>query len=490
VGSGDHQATPLTLEIIKAQAERALEKMHDKRLALADKLSSQGGINAFSANADAHARTQRCHGTNDAVENKFASADYILRTYRNSLIINVSGIVQQRTAHDFDRPLRIISDRRKRKATVEGQLEAETQAAGFFWSVLTDELRASLVEWARHKVGGARSNAREEKLAHDTEKLARREESLQRQLNTAVDRYAAALELYDAWKSQGVRDKTQLTKVLKGKSASEKLKELRLQIEMRTVGCGWTQFQVQWSYDPDQKEETVKAWTQLLLSDILPHEMALRTKKQLPAAAAPPQVSPRVSKELGTADADALLIEAAAMFNVDRLLERAQAERLRREAAGISDSVEARQQGEAPAFDTNLVGKWLEVCWPYKDKDGKTVKIWASGKVKRVADGLTDTRSARAKKILPAGALLWTWDADAEYNEAAGEQWLVLLPEKWNKHVQYAWRFDPRELVAQGSAVPPPRAPWVDSEPGEEEFLDWEPHVESEECDESWIRRI
>ena len=67
--------------------------------------------------------------------------------------------------------------------------------------------------------------------------------------------------------------------------------------------------------------------------------------------------------------------------------------------------------------------------------------------MKRVADGLTDKRSARAKTILPAGALLWAWEADPEYKEAAGEQWLVLLPEKWNKHVQYAWRFDPCELV-------------------------------------------
>ena len=125
------------------------------------------------------------------------------------------------------------------------------------------------------------------------------------------------------------------------------------------------------------------------------------------------------------------------------------------------------------------------MCWPYKDKDGKTVKIWASGKVKRVADGLTDTRSARAKKILPAGALLWAWEADAQYNEAAGEQWMVLLPQKWNRHVQYSWRFDPRELVAQGSAVSPPSAPCVDMEPEEDEYLDWEPHVESEECDES-----
>ena len=55
------------------------------------------------------------------------------------------------------------------------------------------------------------------------------------------------------------------------------------------------------------------------------------------------------------------------------------------------------------------------------------MKIWASGKVARVADGLTDKRSKRAQKILPAGALLWAWDADPEFNEQAGEQWLILL---------------------------------------------------------------
>ena len=47
----------------------------------------------------------------------------------------------------------------------------------------------------------------------------------------------------------------------------------------------------------------------------------------------------------------------------------------------------------------------LKVCWPYKQK-GKTLKIWASGTVKRVADGLTDKRSNTAKKVLPAGAIL------------------------------------------------------------------------------------
>ena len=101
------------------------------------------------------------------------------------------------------------------------------------------------------------------------------------------------------------------------------------------------------------------------------------------------------------------------------------------------------------------------MLWPYKE-DGKTIKIWASGTVKRVADGLTDTRSPRARKILPAGALLWAWDADKDYDEAAGEKWLVLLPENWNKQRVNSWRYDPCELVASGRRKPPPQRPRVE----------------------------
>ena len=40
-GSGNEQATPRMLELIKAMALRALEKMEDPKLAIADKLTSQ-----------------------------------------------------------------------------------------------------------------------------------------------------------------------------------------------------------------------------------------------------------------------------------------------------------------------------------------------------------------------------------------------------------------------------------------------------------------
>ena len=105
-------------------------------------------------------------------------------------------------------------------------------------------------------------------------------------------------------------------------------------------------------------------------------------------------------------------------------------------------------------LDVNLVGKQLEVCWKYFHKDTKEpMLIWATGRVTRVADGLTNRRSSRAKKILPAGAMLWAWDADPEFGESAGEKWLALLPNKWNppRQLLYGWRY------AGGSAVRPAR---------------------------------
>ena len=91
----------------------------------------------------------------------------------------------------------------------------------------------------------------------------------------------------------------------------------------------------------------------------------------------------------------------------------------------------------------------------YRLPDGSSQLIWATGRVARVADGLTDKRSTRAKTFLPAGAVLWAWDADPEFGEVAGERWLVLLPNKWNppKAIVYGWRYDPREL-SQAAAAP------------------------------------
>ena len=101
------------------------------------------------------------------------------------------------------------------------------------------------------------------------------------------------------------------------------------------------------------------------------------------------------------------------------------------------------------------------MLWKYIEKDTlKPHLIWFSGRVIRVADGLSDKRSKRAQNILPGGAVLWEWDADADRGEAAGERWLILLPSKWNPstHSQvYSWRYDPTELGATEARAPDAR---------------------------------
>lgn len=224
---------------------------------------------------------------------------------------------------------------------------------------------------------------------------------------------------------------------------------------------GWRQFETKWTFFKEEKLHTIAQLQSMLCDDILPHEMAMRRMRKLPKEAALPQLRVRDLKRLGTTDAAVLSIEQESLFKVKNLLPKAEARRVEREAVGISDSVEARQPKQPPAFDAALVGKRIEVLWPYK-LDGKTTKIWASGTIKRVAGGLTDTRSSRAKAILPCGFVLWGWDADPEYDEREGQEWLQLHPKKWNADAQYVWRWDPRELQVSARRAQLPRTPCLD----------------------------
>ena len=51
------------------------------------------------------------------------------------------------------------------------------------------------------------------------------------------------------------------------------------------------------------------------------------------------------------------------------------------------------------------------------------------------------------------------------------KKWLFLLPKRWNKHVQYAWRYAPRELEPEGDAAPLESAPRVELAASDDEYL-------------------
>jgi hypothetical protein len=336
---------------------------------------------------------------------------------------------------------------RARKESVGKHETSASQREGFYYRGLSEPLRESLVEMARLDADAARKEGRQAMQEFGEHKLRSREDRLQEALDRVVEKYARAKELFTAWQQQRAESIEEVDAWMVERPEVQKLEFLRKQIEMRVLGCGWTQYETAWSSSSDSSIGTVEH-LRGVLEEIIIEERSLKRLKRLPKEAAPPQFLSRERLQLGTADEDVLDVESRALFSSAELERKTELAMERRRAAGISDAVEDLQPLRAPAFDEQLVGRRIEVLWKYFDKDNgdKATLIWASGRVTRIADGLQSKRSARAKKVLPAGALLWEWDADPEFDEKAGEQWLILLPKKWNKHVHYGWRFDPREF--------------------------------------------
>ena len=328
---------------------------------------------------------------------------------------------------------------------------------GFFHRGLTVELQQSLVEMARLGVEGARKEGRQAMEQHGQHKLRSRDERLQDALDKVVEQYARAKELFSAWQRQRADSIEEVDAWMVDRPEVQKLEFLRKQIEMRVLGCGWTQFATRWSSSSDISIGTVEHLRELL-DEIIMEERTLKRLKRLPTEAAHPQYLSRDSLQLGTPDEDVLEVESRALFSATELERKTELALQRRREAGISDDVEDLQPLQAPAFDETLVGRQIEVLWKYFNKDNgdKPVLIWATGRVSRIADGLTSKRTKRAKTVLPAGALLWEWDADPEFDEKAGEQWLILQPKKWNKQSHYGWRFDPREFGGDRDAAAAP----------------------------------
>ena len=121
------------------------------------------------------------------------------------------------------------------------------------------------------------------------------------------------------------------------------------------------------------------------------------------------------ARSLGALDADAVEVEKKTLFSTEELRRKSDEAMQRRVADGTAADVEALQppKDQAPAFEQDPVDKWIEV-YPC---NGEYIYIWSPGKVVRVADGLTDKTTKMGKKLLPAGAVLWAWEADAEFDE-------------------------------------------------------------------------
>eukprot|EP00966_Prymnesium_polylepis_P335266 7390632-Prymnesium_polylepis.1 len=120
---------------------------------------------------------------------------------------------------------------------------------------------------------------------------SRRKANEANELDALFTRYALALSFFERWQKRGVHTVVQITAALNrfGKDRDQdKLDWLREQIEMRTIGLGWTQFKGQWSSSADEDIGSVEELRGHLKS-ILEEEDDRRENGELPSKTGDPK---------------------------------------------------------------------------------------------------------------------------------------------------------------------------------------------------------
>jgi hypothetical protein len=430
------------LRLIEVQCRASLKKMHDTKLAIADKLSSLGGAKSSAKlTAADHADLMGLDATNDRLaESVFGRYDLILRRFPGISMEAASALAQAMSAKSFD----------------EG---------GAFWN-LPERERHALVEYARTTVREMRAVDRADHKELAAYHTHRRKTNSQLELEALIKQYALALSFFDRWKKRGVALDKLEDALGKIETSQLKLDYLREQIEMRVIGLGFIEFKTPWSSSSDETVGTVSSLT-ALLKDILNDENLRRIDGELPTAAVVPVMKRKSFKALGTPTAQAEeLAGTIKELSPEELLALAKEKRAALEAAGELDALGDVQPDKAPLINASFAGTWLEICWRYwrtpteeevaagekRKKIG--VKIWCEGEVTQVADGKTMRKTKNKNSpLVEAGAVRVRWPEDKERNEPETFSWHVLQASDWNADAHLGWRFTKAELAKRSEAA-------------------------------------
>lgn len=352
-----------TIEYLQIQAAAALEKMHDKKLAIADKLSSQGGANSVAKQALADAALKGCNATNDAMaESVYGAWKFERRRTPGISVRRSSGLAQARISKSLALG-DAVQHRRARIPEGARRMRKKNQSCmfGYFHSLPSSE-QIALVEMCRVERVAQRKLDNTDELALDAHRCATRKSNSELELESLIKNFALALSFFDRFKQRRVKSIAE-ARVISDSLGSEQLRLdwVREQIEMRVIGLGWVEFRTQWS---SGKDESVGNLSDLMchLADILCEE----EERPIPEAAAAPIMRRKTFKELGTPTAQAEeLSDQRLSMSSEQLLAAAERKRAELEANGELDTVGDRQPKDPPPLDESLVGRKIEIHWRY-----------------------------------------------------------------------------------------------------------------------------
>ena len=260
----------LTIEYLQAACADGLTKLHDRRTVLPQYLESQDGDLVLSKQAQAHADTMGCELSNDKFsESVFGTFDRMLKRNEGASREAAAALAHAMRHKSFSTGTDHVK-RRKSQSDRRKPLPPPPPGIGYHTRLPRPE-QLALVEYCRTSVRARRKVAAADNAEHNTYVRAKVRTTRQEERDALILEFGYGLSFFERWQVRGVRSAGELGRELRSISSQhpgderaayqEKLNFLREQIEMRTRGLRWTEFQTKYSSSLDENVGTVEQLT-------------------------------------------------------------------------------------------------------------------------------------------------------------------------------------------------------------------------------------
>ncbi|KAL1511676.1 hypothetical protein AB1Y20_004966 [Prymnesium parvum] len=337
-GKTKHTQYKLALEELLNPNDLTNKRSTELTIEYLQYLTSQDGALCWDKVAQGHADTRGCEATNDKFsESVFGVFDMMLKRCDGISREAASALAQAVRAKSFWQGDAV--KRRKKQ-------EPPPPGLGYFHTLPVQEQEA-LVEYARRIMRVQRGVDRADNAEVAAYVKAKVRSNSEEELQALITEWGYGLSFFERWQQRGVRLASEVSSALrvlekedKRKQRQDQLDWRREQVEMRTRGLRWVEFQTHWSSGSDEHIGTVEELTEHLKL-IVQEERSRRAAGTLPESAPAPIMKRKTFKDLGTptAQADALSEARTELSAAEELMAAAQRERERLEAIGEIDTV-------------------------------------------------------------------------------------------------------------------------------------------------------
>ena len=218
------------------------------------------------------------------------------------------------------------------------------------------------------------------------------------------------------WKTKSVAN----TEYAKLSSRAAKLRAVKDQIKMRTVGFGWKDLHHAYS------ENGVEFEPDVLFKHLIDIVLPEQRKRRIPSKPTMQLPSRKFTPQLGTRSSDLQYLDDRYNDMKRDAIEAAEKMRDQLEDDGEVDRYEKLQPTTRPDVNKELIGVEIEMLYQHNEPCGKVVDQWCQGVVVAVK---------RGDKV----QVCWSAETLFEGDDGITEE--HLMKSKWNKHLPGGWRF-------------------------------------------------